>query len=86
MEAQNLILDETVGLEFVYSSDLTFVVQGDRFSSFGSQLAQTSRRAGQAFGIGTGSLRTWRLVSFIVTIFLLLWISGKVFNRWGSRS
>ncbi|KAJ7318033.1 hypothetical protein DFH08DRAFT_1036766 [Mycena albidolilacea] len=36
-------------------------VQGDRFSSFGASLAQTSRRAGHAFGIGEGAggLKMW---------------------------
>ncbi|KAF8148001.1 Bet1-like protein [Crassisporium funariophilum] len=71
VESQNLMLDET----------------GDRFSSFGATLTATSRRAGQAFGIGTGSLKPWRIAMLIVALFLAFWISSKVLAWWwGSPS
>jgi len=66
VEAQNLMLDET----------------GDRFSAFGNSLLQTSRRAGQAFGIGTGSLKPWRIAMLIITVFLAFWIISKVLRWW----
>ncbi|KIM38556.1 hypothetical protein M413DRAFT_420328 [Hebeloma cylindrosporum] len=55
---------------------------GDRFSSFGSSLMQTSRRAGQAFGIGTGSLKPWRIAMLIVALFLAFWFTSKVLSWW----
>jgi len=66
VEAQNLILDDT----------------GDRFSSFGARLAQTSQRAGQAFGIGSGSLKPWRIAALIVSVFLVVWVLRKLFGWW----
>ncbi|KAF9013494.1 hypothetical protein BDQ17DRAFT_1231906 [Cyathus striatus] len=66
VESQNLMLDDT----------------GDRFSSFGASLAQTSRRAGEAFGIGRGSLKPWRIAMLIVGAFLVLWVSSKLFAWW----
>lgn len=58
------------------------VKQGDRFSSFGAELMQTSRRAGQAFGIGTGSLKPWRIAALIIAMFLFFWISSKILMWW----
>ncbi|PPQ78455.1 hypothetical protein CVT25_011850 [Psilocybe cyanescens] len=66
VESQNLMLDET----------------GDRFSSFGASLMQTSKRAGQAFGIGSGSLKPWRIAMLIVGVFLAFWIISKVLSWW----
>jgi len=66
VESQNLILDET----------------GDRFSSFGASLMQTSRRAGQAFGIGSGSLKPWRIAMLIVGLFLVVWLISKLLGWW----
>ncbi|KAJ6606849.1 hypothetical protein B0H10DRAFT_577774 [Mycena sp. CBHHK59/15] len=66
VERQNLMLDDT----------------GDRFNSFGASLAQTTRRAGQAFGIGEGQLKTWRIALFIVAFFFSFWIVRKVFSWW----
>ncbi|KAJ6498496.1 hypothetical protein C8R47DRAFT_308262 [Mycena vitilis] len=70
VERQNLMLDDT----------------GDRFNSFGASLAQTSRRAGQVFGIGEGAggLKTWRIVAFVVGAFIAFVIIRKVFSWWGS--
>ncbi|PFH49464.1 hypothetical protein AMATHDRAFT_41529 [Amanita thiersii Skay4041] len=66
VERQNFMLDET----------------GDRFSSFASTLKQTSRRAGQAFGIGTGSLKPWRIALFILGAFLAFWLGSKLLTWW----
>ncbi|KAJ7182848.1 hypothetical protein C8R43DRAFT_869213 [Mycena crocata] len=68
VERQNLMLDDT----------------GDRFNSFGASLAQTTRRAGQAFGIGEGGLKTWRIVVFVVGFFIAFWIVRKIFSLWHS--
>ncbi|KAF9472899.1 Bet1-like protein [Pholiota conissans] len=66
VEAQNLMLDET----------------GDRFSSFGNTLMQTSRKAGQAFGIGSGSLKPWRIAALIICVFLGFWFMSKIMRWW----
>ncbi|KAF9471300.1 hypothetical protein BDN70DRAFT_909391 [Pholiota conissans] len=66
VEAQNLMLDET----------------GDRFSSFRNTLMQTSRKAGQAFGIGSGSLKLWRIAAFIICVFLGFWFISKIMRWW----
>ncbi|KAF9044174.1 Bet1-like protein [Panaeolus papilionaceus] len=66
VESQNLMLDET----------------GDRFSSFGTQLRESSRRAGQAFGIGTGSLKPWRIAMLIVGVFMVFWVISKILSWW----
>ncbi|TFK32361.1 hypothetical protein BDQ12DRAFT_659214 [Crucibulum laeve] len=68
VESQNLMIDDT----------------RNRFSSFGNSLAQTSRRAGQAFGIGQGSLKPWRIAMLIVALFLAFWISSKILSWWWS--
>ncbi|KAJ7699228.1 hypothetical protein B0H17DRAFT_1196320 [Mycena rosella] len=72
VERQNLMLDDT----------------GDRFNSFGASLAQTTRRAGQAFGIGEGAggLKTWRVVIFVVGAFISFLIVRKIFSLWRSDS
>ncbi|KAJ7100800.1 hypothetical protein B0H15DRAFT_936684 [Mycena belliarum] len=70
VERQNLMLNDT----------------GDRFNSFGASLAQTTRRAGQAFGIGEGGLKTWRIAVFIVSFFVSFMIVRKIFSWWGSGS
>ena len=84
VESQNLMLDETVSY---YAWKLGFsltinCLQGDRFSSFGTSLMQTSRRAGQAFGIGTGSLKPWRIAMLIVAVFLAFWFISKALSWW----
>ncbi|EDR09852.1 Bet1-like protein [Laccaria bicolor S238N-H82] len=66
VEAQNLLLDNT----------------NDRFSSFGTALSQTSQRAAQAFGIGTGSLKPWRIAALIVGVFIAFWLTSKVLGWW----
>ncbi|KAF9560811.1 Bet1-like protein [Agrocybe pediades] len=66
VEAQNLMLDDT----------------GDRFSAFGNSLMQTSKRAGQVFGIGSGSLKPWRIAMLIVGIFLAFWFISKILSWW----
>ncbi|KIL64997.1 hypothetical protein M378DRAFT_162559 [Amanita muscaria Koide BX008] len=70
VERQNFLLDET----------------SDGFSSFATTLQQTSRRAGQAFGIGTGSLKPWRIAMLIVSLFLSLWLISKILSWWWKPS
>jgi hypothetical protein len=80
------MLDETVSYyAWKNSESLSLTInylQGDRFSSFGTSLMQTSRRAGQAFGIGTGSLKPWRIAMLIVAVFLAFWFASKVLSWW----
>ncbi|KAF9456220.1 hypothetical protein BDZ94DRAFT_1276206 [Collybia nuda] len=66
VERQNLMLDET----------------GDRFTSFGHSLTQTSQRAARAFGIGEGSLKPWRIGLLVVSVFLAFWVISKVYSWW----
>ncbi|KAH7930230.1 hypothetical protein BV22DRAFT_992236, partial [Leucogyrophana mollusca] len=66
-ERQNLTLDDT----------------GNAFTSFGTSLAQSSRRAGQAFGLsGHGGIRQTRIILYIVAGFLALWIMWKMSGFW----
>ncbi|KAL1752217.1 hypothetical protein FB107DRAFT_220406 [Schizophyllum commune] len=69
VERQNLMLDDT----------------NDRFSSFADSLAASSRRAGQAFGIGgQGAIRPWRIAMLVVGVFIALWLSFKIgYWLWG---
>ncbi|KAF4566436.1 hypothetical protein EYR36_011862 [Pleurotus pulmonarius] len=66
VERQNLMLDDT----------------GNSFSSFAGSLAQSSRRATQAFGLGEGGLRTWRVVMLVVGAFFAFWFGSKVYSWW----
>ncbi|PCH44530.1 hypothetical protein WOLCODRAFT_105269 [Wolfiporia cocos MD-104 SS10] len=50
----------------------------DRFASFGASLAQSSRRAGQAFGIGQGGVKQWRNIGYCVAAFVAIWILWKL--------
>ncbi|KAJ7621409.1 hypothetical protein FB45DRAFT_140863 [Roridomyces roridus] len=70
VERQNLMLDDT----------------GDRFNSFGASLSQSARRAGAAFGIGNGGLKTWRVALFVVGFFLAFLVVRKLFSLWSSSS
>ncbi|KAF8066557.1 Bet1-like protein [Lyophyllum atratum] len=66
VERQNLMLDET----------------GDRFSSFGTALTQTSDRAARAFGIKEGGLKSFRIAMLVVFLFLAFWIMSKLYHWW----
>ena len=59
--------------------------QNDRFSSFADSLAASSRRAGQAFGLGgQGAIRPWRIAMLVVVVFSALWLSFKIgYWLWG---
>jgi len=70
VEGQNSILDET----------------GNRFSTFGNALTSTSDRAGRAFGIKEGNLKTFRVVVAVVLAFLTIWIISKIWYWWGPGS
>lgn len=77
------MLDDTVRLYLLFVLHVTRIsAQGNRFNSFGASLAQTSRRAGQAFGIGEGSLKTGRIVLYVILAFFGLWITSKIFSWW----
>ncbi|KZT07346.1 uncharacterized protein LAESUDRAFT_699286 [Laetiporus sulphureus 93-53] len=65
VERQNTTLDET----------------RNSFASFGASLVQSSRRASQAFGIGSGGVKQWRTIGYCIAAFVALWILWKVF-RW----
>ncbi|KAK2459966.1 hypothetical protein APHAL10511_007972 [Amanita phalloides] len=69
-ERQNFMLDET----------------SDSFSSFSTTLKQTSRKAAQAFGIGTGSLKPWRIAMLIVGLFIAFWLISKIVSWWWTPS
>jgi len=66
VERQNLTLDET----------------GNTFSSFGSTLAQTSRKAARAFGLGGQGVKTWRTIGYVVGGLVGLWIGWKIISWW----
>ncbi|KAH8104082.1 hypothetical protein BXZ70DRAFT_924285 [Cristinia sonorae] len=50
----------------------------DTFSSFGTSLAESSRRAGQAFGIGNGGVKQWRTIGYIVCGMLGVWVVWRL--------
>lgn len=58
--------------------------KGDRFTSFGLSLTQTSQRAARAFGIGGGSLKPWHIGVFVVTVFMALYVMFKIVEWWTS--
>ncbi|EIW75533.1 hypothetical protein CONPUDRAFT_158988 [Coniophora puteana RWD-64-598 SS2] len=63
VERQNLTLDDA----------------GNVFSSFGATLSQSSRRAGQAFGLtGHGGVRQSRIILYIVGGVVGLWFMYKL--------
>ncbi|KAJ8074925.1 hypothetical protein PM082_019252 [Marasmius tenuissimus] len=70
VERQHLMLDDS----------------SNTFNSFGASLTQTARRATQAFGIGQGSLKSWRIAMYIVGAFVALWLLGKIWSLWRGGS
>ncbi|KAH9951109.1 hypothetical protein B0H21DRAFT_719580 [Amylocystis lapponica] len=52
------------------------------FNSFGASLAQSSRRAGQAFGLGPGGVKQWRTIGYCVVGFLGFWVLWRMFWWW----
>ncbi|KAI0367614.1 hypothetical protein BV20DRAFT_1024223 [Pilatotrama ljubarskyi] len=70
VERQNSALDTAVSLSRTR----------DAFSSFGSSLAQSSRRAGQAFGIGPGGVKQWRTIGYCAAALIGLWILWKIMS------
>ncbi|TCD67385.1 hypothetical protein EIP91_012420 [Steccherinum ochraceum] len=64
--------------EDVEQQNFTLDTTRDTFSSFGSSLAESSRRAGQAFGIGKGGVKQWRMIGYIVCGMLGLWVVWRV--------
>ena len=74
-------------VRFICSESVALIQypQNDRFSSFADSLAASSRRAGQAFGIGgQGAIRPWRIAMLVVVVFIALWLSFKIgYWLWG---
>ncbi|KAI0923662.1 hypothetical protein AcW1_006555 [Taiwanofungus camphoratus] len=66
VEQQNSTLDQTRNV----------------FASFGASIAQSSRRAGKAFGIGPGGVKQWRTIGYCVLAFIVIWIVWKLFWWW----
>ncbi|KAL6307281.1 hypothetical protein BKA93DRAFT_769403 [Sparassis latifolia] len=66
VELQNSTLDQTRNV----------------FASFGDSLVQSSRRAGQAFGIGPGGAKQWRIILYCAGAFIGLWILWKILFWW----
>ncbi|TFK50369.1 hypothetical protein OE88DRAFT_1701053 [Heliocybe sulcata] len=65
VERQNLMLDDA----------------GNAFTSFGSSLANSSRRAAHAFGLG-GGVKQWRLILYCVACLFGLWFTWKIVRYW----
>ncbi|KDQ57216.1 hypothetical protein JAAARDRAFT_178826 [Jaapia argillacea MUCL 33604] len=68
VERQNLMLDDT----------------GDSFSSFGASLAQSSRQAARAFGLGQGGVKQWRLILYCILFLVGFWFTWKIARWWWS--
>ncbi|KAI0741817.1 hypothetical protein C8Q80DRAFT_1110427 [Daedaleopsis nitida] len=48
------------------------------FSSFGASLAQSSRRAGQAFGLAPGGVKQWRTIGYCAAAVIVLWMLWNI--------
>ncbi|EIW59779.1 uncharacterized protein TRAVEDRAFT_122774 [Trametes versicolor FP-101664 SS1] len=68
VERQNTALDTAVSAQ----------PARDAFSSFGTSLAQSSRRASQAFGLGPGGVKQWRTIGYCAAALVGLWILWKI--------
>lgn len=66
VERQNFSLDET----------------RNTFQSFGDSLAQSARRAGQAFGLTSGGVKPMRLIGYCVIAFLGMWLTLRLAWWW----
>ncbi|KAI0343362.1 hypothetical protein BDW22DRAFT_1329477 [Trametopsis cervina] len=82
VERQNLSLDDTVPRPHCSS----FPPQRNTFTSFGDSLSQSARRAGQAFGLGQGGVKQWRLIAYCAIGFLGMWITLKIMWAWWPSS
>ncbi|KAL0958997.1 hypothetical protein HGRIS_014310 [Hohenbuehelia grisea] len=70
VERQNLMLDDT----------------NNSFSSFANSLSQSTRRAGQAFGLTEGGLRISRVVLIVLGLFFAFWIGNKILGFWRAHA
>ncbi|KAH9832657.1 uncharacterized protein C8Q71DRAFT_777539 [Rhodofomes roseus] len=52
------------------------------FNSFGASLAQSSRRAGQAFGLTGGGVKQWRNIGYCVAAIVGLWFLWRILHWW----
>jgi blocked-early-in-transport protein 1 len=59
------------------------IQQGNSFSSFGSSLADSTRRAARAFGL-QGGVKPWRIIAMIAGALFGFWMTWKVFGWWQS--
>ncbi|KAM5531486.1 hypothetical protein V8D89_011801 [Ganoderma adspersum] len=50
----------------------------DAFSSFGTSLAQSSRRASQAFGLTPGGVKQWRTIGYCTAAIIGFWMLWKI--------
>ncbi|EPT01101.1 hypothetical protein FOMPIDRAFT_1145496 [Fomitopsis schrenkii] len=66
VERQNTTLDES----------------RNTFNSFGASLAESSRRAGQAFGLTSGGVKQWRTIGYCTAAFVGLWLLWRISHWW----
>ncbi|KAI0074497.1 Bet1-like protein [Panus rudis PR-1116 ss-1] len=72
--------------EDVESQNSTLDHTRDTFSSFGSSLADSSRRAANAFGIGKNGVKTWRLMGYCIIAILGMWVTLRILWWWWPAS
>ncbi|KZT69291.1 hypothetical protein DAEQUDRAFT_691164 [Daedalea quercina L-15889] len=73
VESQNTALDDSVAAS---------PHQRNTFASFGASLAQSSRRAGQAFGLTSGGVKQWRTIGYCVAALVGLWLLWRISHWW----
>ncbi|KAK7686347.1 hypothetical protein QCA50_010571 [Cerrena zonata] len=66
----------------VENQNLTLDGTRDTFSSFGNSLQESSRRAANAFGIGKGGVKQWRIMGYCIIAILGIWITLKILWFW----
>jgi len=64
VESQNLLLDDS----------------NNAFSSFTTSLSDSARRANQAFGLGPGTPKQYRILVYSIGSILSLWIMWKILS------
>ncbi|KAI0788882.1 hypothetical protein C8Q75DRAFT_807614 [Abortiporus biennis] len=72
--------------EDVESQNQTLDGTRNTFQSFGASLAQSSRRASQAFGLGPGGVKQMRTIAYCVGGLLTVWILYKILFAWWPSS
>ncbi|KAF9644240.1 hypothetical protein BDM02DRAFT_3150655 [Thelephora ganbajun] len=64
VESQNLLLDES----------------GNAFSSFATSLSNSTRRVNQAFGLGPGTPKQYRILVYSIGSILFFWLLWKILS------